>query len=691
MFSSTALFKKITCPEISRCSLLNCIFSHQNLGGTETRFDPIPRSAVPIKQDEKAEQRTMDSKEDSDQANRPRKRRRLSKDETNEEKLMADSHVESSNALKLSHLQSNKSIGRGMAQASQSTLPEVHNILSTGTKLTQMRKDISPKSSEPSQPPAGLTKPTSKRKYMDRASEPSSMLSVEKKKSSEPVTQPPTANRPEISQEPIKEALNPRILPSPPASHTIRFQLLTLLHQYITKLNDQTKLLQDPSKTPIIMSPQQVITECLNQEEQIAQENAPVYGNVMRQRIMKYKRMTQEEWEIERFDRNPSPSAIPTVNPNPLPGIDTGLSNSDALAFLPRIYADRALISRFNYVTSAPTKEEMEAASQGVEAAHNWEVCERCQTRFQVFPGRRPKDGLQTSGGQCRYHPGKACRLAKGEYGHSCCSQKQGVEGCQVMHTHVFKVSDAKRLAAIMPFQETPENLARLSDEAVSFDCEMAYTTLGLELIRLTAVSWPTGGQLVDVLVRPLGEILDFNSRFSGVWPEEYGRSLDKMNGLPLSDEGESPGAPKVPLPMVESPAEARALFFKFISPTTPLIGHALENDLKAIRIIHPCIVDTVLLFPHGQGLPKRNSLKVLSTMLLGRDIQSDFRGHDSQEDAVAAGDLVKVKIREVVKNWKVKGWKVEDGDVPPIETDINNPPPKSHQHLLPAPLHARL
>ena len=221
------------------------------------------------------------------------------------------------------------------------------------------------------------------------------------------------------------------------------------------------------------------------------------------------------------------------------------------------------------------------------------------------------------------------------------------------MKSHVFKVTDAKRLAAIMPFVQTPENPARLSGEAVAFDCEIGYTTFGLELIRLTAIAWPTGNHLVDVLVRPLGEVLDFNSRFSGVWPEDYAEALEASR---LKSAGQKPkpsGAAKVPLDIVESPAEARALLFKYISPTTPLIGHALENDLKAMRIIHPCIVDTVALFPHGQGLPKRNSLKMLSSMILDRDIQSDFRGHDSHQDARAAGDLVRMKIKEMVRKCR--------------------------------------
>lgn len=675
MFTSTALFKKVACPELSKCSLLNCIFSHQSLPSAKIKSG-TPASSAQVRQDTNVAPVAMDSQEDSPQTNRPRKKRRIDNDETNEAKNIVGSQSKSS-TLKPWGSPSHKFLTRGIAQASRSETPQLSDDLSTDRKIAPIRKDISrvpdgqPRTLKGTNPETIL-----KRKYMDQPQE-SDLAPMRKvnKNPSEGTTPPHNTSRSQPSQESIKESLNPRLIPKPPASHTIRIKLLSLLHQHITKLNEQTKLLNHPSNSSIIMSPQQVTTEAMDIEVRVAEENPFVYQNVMKQRIMKYKNMTQEEWEMERFTRNPRPNAIPIVNPNPAPRIDTGLSSKDELAFLPRIHANQALLSSFSYVTSAPSQQEMDAAVQGVEAAHHWEVCERCTTRFQVFPGRRPEDGVSTTGGRCRFHWGKRCRLAGGEYGFSCCKQPQGTKGCQPMSTHVFKVSDPKRLAAIMPFLETPENPARLSGEAVAFDCEMGYTTFGLELIRLTAISWPTGAKLVDVLVRPLGEVLDFNSRFSGVWPAVYAKALEAtLLGSAGHEEAKSPK-------MVGSPAEARALFFKYISPTTPLIGHALENDLKAIRVIHPCIVDTVDLFPHSQGLPKRNSLRGLSKMLLDRDIQceSEMRGHDSHEDAAAAGDLVRVKIREVVKKWEARGYKVGDGEFPPMGGDINTPPRKSH------------
>ncbi|KAI1007615.1 hypothetical protein K3495_g610 [Podosphaera aphanis] len=169
----------------------------------------------------------------------------------------------------------------------------------------------------------------------------------------------------------------------------------------------------------------------------------------------------------------------------------------------------------------------------------------------------------------------------------------------------------------------------------------MGYTVNGLELIRLTATSWPDGHDLFDVLVRPMGPVLDLNSRYSGVYPED-------MAAAPPW----TPDTPSTParLHIVESPAAARSLLFSHLCPNTPLIGHGLENDLNATRIIHPTVIDTALLFPHKAGLPWRNSLKMLAQTLLNRRIQvtgsTSKAGHDSREDANAAGELVKYALK---------------------------------------------
>ena len=221
-----------------------------------------------------------------------------------------------------------------------------------------------------------------------------------------------------------------------------------------------------------------------------------------------------------------------------------------------------------------------------------------------------------------------------------------------------------------MPFIETPENDKAPSDIGVCFDCEMGYTTYGLELMRLTAISWPTHKPLVDVLVRPIGHLLDVNTRFSGITTEQF------LNAKPYDPADPKPK--RNDLRIVESPYAARDLFLSHVTTTTPVLGHALENDLNTLRIIHPNIVDTVLLFPHKRGLPLRHGLRALAKEKLDIDIQqAGAAGHDSYEDAKTTGELIRFKVAEKWKQLKHDGWEIrDDGVFPPMPP--GTPPPQA-------------
>jgi RNA exonuclease 1 len=296
-----------------------------------------------------------------------------------------------------------------------------------------------------------------------------------------------------------------------------------------------------------------------------------------------------------------------------------------------------------------------------------WEECDRCSTRFQVFPERREEDGALTTGGQCSHHWGKRIfpkrtkNAAPEPTRLSCCNDIVGSPGCVTHDTHVFKISDPKRLSLVMPFVETPENDKAPPHTAVCFDCEMGYTTRGLELMRLTVVAWPMHKPIIDVLVRPIGHILDVNTRFSGITPEQF------VNAKPYDPE--SPKPVRKDLRIVESPYAARDLFLSHVTRNTPVLGHALENDLNTIRLVHPTIIDTVLLYPTRQGLPYRHGLRMLAKMHLDEDIQQGgAAGHDSFEDAKTTGELIRFKIKEKWKIMKHDGWQIrDDGVYPPM------------------------
>ncbi|KAG6064790.1 hypothetical protein E4U32_008103 [Claviceps aff. humidiphila group G2b] len=480
------------------------------------------------------------------------------------------------------------------------------------------------------------------------------------------------------------ETLNPRLLKSSPASYDTRLRLLKLLHAEFSRLNGELKAQKKTDgdaavAAGLVMSDQDVIFKALDEEQTAALEKPAVYANVMKNKVMQYRRLKLPQWKDERI-KEASGSKDSTANGDSnAKEINTGLTSSQEVVILKRLVTDITGLAAHGYVSSVPSEEMVAAAQSGLDAAKGWERCDRCQQRFQVFPGRREEDGALSSGGSCNFHWGKAYvpakapgDIARAPKRYLCCGQEVGQSaGCFTHDNHVFKAGDPKRLAAVLNFAATPENTNVPPDRAVCFDCEMAYTVHGMELIRLTATAWPTQEILLDVLVQPIGEILDLNSRYSGVWPDDLARAAEWSS---TQEHQHSPTKDPVtaakanPLKKVSSPKIARDLLFALLAPSTPLIGHGLENDLNAVRIVHPTLIDTVLLYPHRGGLPYRHSLKMLAETHLNRKIQVEsgpqLSGHDSAEDAIAAGELVRLKIADEWKAMQREGWRVVRGEI---------------------------
>lgn len=455
---------------------------------------------------------------------------------------------------------------------------------------------------------------------------------------------------------------------------------MKLLHNEFVRLNSELAKDANDEEEKLVLSDQELIAKALDIEEN-ATSTPSIYGNVVKNKIQSYKKMAVPAWKDERakeiaekraqatavLEKESKAKGIPVT-------IETGLTPDEELNLLHKLHTPVESLSGHGYVTAIPSIEEVAQAKQGLEAAQGWENCDRCKTRFQVFPGRREEDGALASGGRCTYHFGKPYWQershtdpnAKREKRFRCCGESiSDSSGCTTSDNHVFKVSAVKRMAALLNFEKTPTNKEKRSDRPVCIDGEMGYTVYGLELIRLTATSWPSGDILFDVLVRPFGEILDLNSRYSGVWPKDIADALP-WKSSDLVDSSTSETDSKRLLRIVESPAAARALLFSNLTPLTPLIGHGLENDLNAIRMIHPTIIDTALLYPHRLGLPYRNGLKALMQTHLNKQIQvvvdGKMEGHDSKEDANAAGELVRLALAKEWEKMKREGWTVQFG-----------------------------
>jgi RNA exonuclease 1 len=158
--------------------------------------------------------------------------------------------------------------------------------------------------------------------------------------------------------------------------------------------------------------------------------------------------------------------------------------------------------------------------------------------------------------------------------------------------------------------------------KAIALDCEMGPSRTGeTELIRVTAVDFFTQEVLLDRLVCPQAPMLHYNTRYSGVSRQDMDAAVKSGSCIFGKDA-------------------AREELWKFVGPETIIIAHGGQNDLSALRWIHPYIIDTCILESYtGTKLEGGHSLKNLCARKLGLVIQKGF-GHDSIEDSLACREL---------------------------------------------------
>ena len=99
-------------------------------------------------------------------------------------------------------------------------------------------------------------------------------------------------------------------------------------------------------------------------------------------------------------------------------------------------------------------------------------------------------------------------------------------------------------------------------------------------------------------------------------------------------------------------------------------IFQGLNNDLIALRLMHPYIIDTSVIYNVTGVRWRKSKLSLLSKVFLGEEIQKHGeKGHNPIEDSVAAMKLVNLKLQ--------KGYEFGDvllgGFVPPMEDGEGN------------------
>lgn len=178
--------------------------------------------------------------------------------------------------------------------------------------------------------------------------------------------------------------------------------------------------------------------------------------------------------------------------------------------------------------------------------------------------------------------------------------------------------------------QQQQQPVVELSQEEknqyIAIDCEMVgtgYCGQHSSLARVCMVDWE-GKTILDLHVRQTYEVTDYRTFVSGITEED------------LTDEN-----------AVEYD-ECRDRVLELVEGKV-LVGHALKNDLTALKITHPWqqVRDTGKYEPFmkvrfNNGILWPRKLKDLAKEKLGKDIQESGKPHCPFEDAKTALDLYK-------------------------------------------------
>ncbi|XP_075226129.1 RNA exonuclease 5 isoform X2 [Lycorma delicatula] len=155
-------------------------------------------------------------------------------------------------------------------------------------------------------------------------------------------------------------------------------------------------------------------------------------------------------------------------------------------------------------------------------------------------------------------------------------------------------------------------------------DCEMCLTSIQRnELTRVSIVD-ENHKVVYESLVKPPNKIINYLTQFSGITKE-------MMVGVRKTLE------------------DVQDDLRQLLPPDVILVGQSLNFDLHALKIMHPYVIDTSVIYNISGIRPRKAKLSILAERFLGEQIQTGH-GHDSVEDSSSSLKLVQLKLANSVE-----------------------------------------
>ncbi|XP_064096912.1 putative exonuclease GOR [Macrobrachium nipponense] len=201
--------------------------------------------------------------------------------------------------------------------------------------------------------------------------------------------------------------------------------------------------------------------------------------------------------------------------------------------------------------------------------------CKRCAKIYAI-----DDEGLAAVVEECSYHP---FRLGGGRAPrHRCCGRGPHGLPCKVASQHISQDVDLEKLVDFVSTRGNPGG----SSSVFALDCEMVCTKAGLELAAISVVD--TACNVVyETVVLPRHPIIDYLTDYSDLTAADFRGITTRLTDVHTSILG-------------------------LFGQDTLLVGHGLEHDFLAMKLLHDNVVDTAVLYPHTKGNGFRNSLAYL-------------------------------------------------------------------------------